>query len=510
MLAVRGLVRTHEMEVIMSWRLLGACAALLWLSSAALAEKRLALVIGNSAYRSVVALPNPANDARAMADFLTTAGFEVVAAPDLTQADMRQSVQSFAAKAAESGPDTVAMVYYAGHGVQIDGENFLVPVDAVIQRETDVAMQAVRLLDVMNALAAAPSRVRIVILDACRNNPFSQIRQTTGRGLAMVDAPTGTIISYSTAPGFEAEDGSGDHSPFTAALLDAAKEPGLPIERAFKNVRLAVHRATAGRQTPWESSSLTGDFSFHGVASSASTPSASLQPVVAKPTVPAAGTKTSTQTGDARARVRPAAVWRKQIKALPPDEAFDLVLADDSIEGYVEYLAIHPTAATSGRARALLERRREMTAWHDAVALNSTASFEAFIARYPNSDLAATSQRLLERARTRSLTASLIPDNACPAPLPLPEIRGQRQRRGEKRNTEKRHADKRDTKRARDRDRPETVETEPPSGMQGPAEGPPVTIGIGVFGGRMRGPGMGPGRPTMDPIRTPRTPNSLR
>ena len=242
---------------------LAALASTCWMSVGyALAENRIALVIGNANYTSVTALPNPANDASAMTTFLRSAGFEVVQAPDLTQSDMRRTIGNFATRVAEKGPDTVALVFYAGHGLQVDGENFLVPVDAQIQREADVPLQSMRLADLMHTLSSVPSKIRIVILDACRNNPFSAINKTTGRGLAIVDAPNGSLVSYSTAPGTEALDGDGVNSPYTTALLQIGKEPGLPIEQALKRVRLAVSGATHQQQFPWESSSLTADFSF--------------------------------------------------------------------------------------------------------------------------------------------------------------------------------------------------------------------------------------------------------
>ena len=241
---------------------LAALASTCWLSmSQAMAENRIALVIGNSNYTTVTALPNPANDAKAMATFLTSAGFEVVQAPDLTQSDLRRTIGNFARTAAAKGPDTVVLVFYAGHGLQVDGENFLVPVDAQIEREADVPLQAMRLADVMNALSTIHSKSTVVILDACRNNPFSAINKTGGRGLAIVDAPNGSLVSYSTAPGTEALDGDGRNSPFTAALTKIGHEPGLPIEQLLKRVRLDVSNATASQQFPWESSSLTVDFS---------------------------------------------------------------------------------------------------------------------------------------------------------------------------------------------------------------------------------------------------------
>ena len=154
------------------------------LAHAASAENRVALVIGQSAYRAVPALPNAENDGKRMAELLTNAGFEVTAAPDLSQNVMRQTISDFAAKVAASGPDTIALVFYAGHGLQIDGENYLVPIDVDPKREADIPLQAVRLNDLLNTLGALPTRMRIIMLDACRNNPFPALNQTAGHGLA--------------------------------------------------------------------------------------------------------------------------------------------------------------------------------------------------------------------------------------------------------------------------------------------------------------------------------------
>src|SRR6202011_2148769 len=239
-------------------------AGLLLGSHAALADNRVALVIGQSNYRSVVALPNPANDGKAMSQLLSDAGFEVLSAADLSQNEMRERVSAFAEKVAAKGADTVALVFYAGHGLQIDGENFLVPVDVDPKREADIPLQAVRLNDVLNTLASVPSKMRILMLDACRNNPFPGISNTAGGGLAIVDAKIGapgTFLSFSTSPGAVAEDGTGANSPYTSAMLSAAKEPG-SIEDTLKRVRVSVNKATEGRQTPWDSSSLTDDFRF--------------------------------------------------------------------------------------------------------------------------------------------------------------------------------------------------------------------------------------------------------
>src|SRR3981189_56017 len=181
-------------------------------------EQRIALVIGNSNYQNVAQLPNPANDAKAVAQLLNAAGFEVISATDLSHNQMIQVIQDFSGKIAGRGANTVAMVYYAGHGVQVAGENYLVPVDARISSEPDLINGSVRLVDVMATLDTIPSVMRAGILDACRNNPFPTLNDA-GRGLAIVDAPNGSIVAYSTAPGTEALDGIGDHSPYTAAFL---------------------------------------------------------------------------------------------------------------------------------------------------------------------------------------------------------------------------------------------------------------------------------------------------
>ena len=350
----------------------------------ACADSRVALVIGQSAYRSVTVLPNPANDAKMMSQLLSDAGFDVQTASDLTQNDMRAAISAFAAKIANTGPDTVALVFYAGHGLQIDGENYLVPVDVDPKRDADIPLQAVRLNDVLNTLSSVPNRMRILLLDACRNNPFPELNKSTGHGLAMVDAKTGTtgtFISYSTSPGLEAEDGSGIDSPYTTALLKAAREPGLPIEEALKHVRVAVNQETSGRQTPWDSSSLTDAFRFFPQQNQAD----------------AAAAPTPKRSVDD---------WKKQLKDKDIQAAYDLVVADDTVEGYEAFVALYTQPPLALRVRLVLDRRREMIAWQTAVLINTEAAYQAFLQTYPNSDLAATARKLAERTRNRSLNAN--------------------------------------------------------------------------------------------------------
>lgn len=370
------------------------------------AENRIALVIGNSSYRTVSILPNPANDAKVVTQLLTAANFEVVSAPDLTQSDMRRVIRDFALQAAAKGPDTVALIFYAGHGLQIDGENYLVPVDANIQRESDVAIETVRLSDVMNALTTASIRTSIVILDACRNNPFGSINRNTGRGLAIIDAPTGSLVAYSTAPGTEALDGGGNNSPFTEAFVDIAREPGLAVEQAFKRTRLAVHKTTKGQQTPWESTSLTVDFAFF--------PGGAARPAGGAVASASAASRAITVLGVNRSK--PARFWRKELQGKPTADAFDLVIREDDVDAYADFLSLFPQAPFVPRVRGLLERRREMMTWYTAVTVNTALAYEAFLERYPGSDLSTTAKRLLDRARQNEGSPNLVRGLANPAP----------------------------------------------------------------------------------------------
>jgi uncharacterized caspase-like protein len=470
----------------MSHRLLCGALALMcgtWIGSAA-AENRIALVIGNSAYQSVSPLPNPANDAKSMTELLKSAGFEVVAAPDLTQSDMRRTISDFAGKAAALGRDTVTLVFYAGHGLQVDGENFLVPVDARIAREADVPLQTVRLNDLVSALSAVPIKLRLFFLDACRNNPFSEINKVTGRGLAIVDAPSGSLVAYSTAPGTEAQDGDGANSPFTTALLNVAKEPGVPIEQALKRVRYLVHEATENQQTPWESSSLIGDFAFFpGEAQAGTTPAgarANVQTASASAGVGAAGTAGAKPT-------RSVESWRQELRPRSPREAYEIVIREDTVEAYQAYLVLFGNQPTAPRLRGMLERRQLMVAWYSAVTINTPASFSAFLASYASSDYATTAQRLLQRARMRSL-ASLdpTPPCLCTAPVPVKEKKSKPTKKEKKEKQASRPTKEKASKRSKTFISDDEVGPGPgprPVSSGGGGGAPPISIGIGIGGG---------------------------
>jgi hypothetical protein len=330
------------------------------------ADQRVALVIGNSNYQTAPKLANPGNDAQSMAQLLNSAGFEVTQATDLTRRDMVKVVQDFSARVAERGPGTVAMIYYAGHGVQVAGENYLLPVDAKITAPSDLDGNSVRLVDVMGTLESIPSRMRIVVLDACRNNPFPEVNDT-GRGLAIVDAPKGSIVGYSTAPGMEAQDGDGNHSPYTSAFLNVAREPNLPIEQLFKRVRLQVNSTTDGRQTPWESSSLTSDFYFFGDTAVAAVRAPDRSPIV--------------QTAS-------------NLPSRSVRQAYDYVLSEGSPEHYEEFIRLYPHDPLCDRIRVLLGNLQVAKAWHKAVLANSPFAYKTFHDNYSNSPYAKSALKL--------------------------------------------------------------------------------------------------------------------
>lgn len=329
-------------------------------------EQRVALVIGNSNYQTAPKLANPGNDAQSIAQFLNSAGFEVTQATDLTRGDMIKVVQDFSARVADRGPRTVAMVYYAGHGVQVAGENYLLPVDARVSSPSDLDGNSLRLVDMMGTLESIPSRMRIVVLDACRNNPFPEVNDA-GRGLAIVDAPNGSIVGYSTAPGMEAQDGDGNHSPYTSAFLNIAREPNLPIEQLFKRIRLEVNSATNGRQTPWESSSLTSDFYFFG------------------DTVMAAG----------RAPDRtPIMQVASNLPSRSVRQAYDYVLSEGSSEYYEEFIRLYPHDPLCDHIRVLLGNLQLAKAWHKAVLANSPFAYKTFSDSFSNSPYAKSALKL--------------------------------------------------------------------------------------------------------------------
>ena len=284
------------------------CLALLIVTSAgpASANKRVALVIGNSAYAHTQPLANPENDARLMASVLSRRGFEVLAHTNLGFKGMKRAAKAFTTKLEAYGKDTIGLIFYAGHGIQSEGRNYLVPVDAKIDKEGDIEIETISSDSLLSGVRIAGNRLNIIILDACRNNPYKGRFRSASRGLARIDAPVGSLVAFSTAPGTVAADGASANSPYTAALAKAMAVPDMKIEEVFKRVRNTVYAATKGKQVPWESSSIFGDFYFSTTRQIA---------VEAKPETPApAPARPSATTGEA------AEIWKTIKGTEDPDE----------------------------------------------------------------------------------------------------------------------------------------------------------------------------------------------
>ncbi len=239
-------------------------------SQAANLNQRVALVIGNADYK-LGPLLNPVNDARAISDALRAASFDVIKYENLsTIADMKKAVREFGMRIQNGG---VGLFYYAGHGMQVNGNNYLIPVQAEIYKEEEVEFESLDVNFVLAQMESAHNRMNIIILDACRDNPFSRSWRSasSAKGLAFINAPAGTLIAYATAPGSVASDGTGNNGLYTEEILKQINKSGMKIEDVFKNVRVGVIERSNKMQTPWESSSLVGDFYFSEQPSSEST-----------------------------------------------------------------------------------------------------------------------------------------------------------------------------------------------------------------------------------------------
>lgn len=236
---------------------------LLAISDSARAETRVALVIGNAEYRgSLSPLANPVNDAQLMAEALKSVGFKVISVHDASQKEMKRAIAQFGAAISAGGKDVTGLFYYAGHGLQVGGTNYLVPVSAEIAQEGDVDLESVAADSILKQMEFAGAKTSIVILDACRNNPLARGFRSATRGLARMDAPNGSFVAYSTAPGDVAADGKGKNSPFAKALATEIQKPEQAIEVTFRNVRIQVMNETNQQQVPWDSSSMVMPFYF--------------------------------------------------------------------------------------------------------------------------------------------------------------------------------------------------------------------------------------------------------
>lgn len=339
-------------------------------------EHRLALVIGNSGYKAG-ALPNAANDAGLLAQSLQLAGFEVMGARDLDQEVLRSTLRDFLGKVNASGPDTVAFVYLAGYGLQLEGDNYFVPVDANIARDTDIAIEAVRLSDFMRALAAAPVKSRFVVLDTARNSPFAKGSPLAG-GLAYVEPEAGMLVAFNAAPGTIAPESHDAYGPYAKALSEAIREGGLQPDDLFAQVRLRVNNLTKGGQVPWHLSKIRSPFVFMERAADAPPLKGNSPEAVAEATRP--------------------------FNEMPPAMAYEFALRRDTLAGYEEFLAAYPHDPLARRVLVLAAARREAITWGKTRRADRPNAYWSYLKRYPHGPHVADARR-----RLAELTAALEP-----------------------------------------------------------------------------------------------------
>ncbi len=319
------------------------------------AEKRIALVIGNSDYTRVPSLVNPENDATLMAETLRSVGFDVALVVNVDRRKMARAVRSFGKKLRAAGPDAVGLFYYAGHGNQAKGVNYLIPLDAEIDTIADLEVEALSASNILSQMEDAGNTLNLVILDACRNNPYKGRVRSSARGLAKVQAASGSLVAFAAAPGQVAADGTGKNSPYTKALVEAIKQPGLELGKVFRIVRSKVEKQTGGRQTPWEESSLKGDFHFVPQA---------------KQTV--SGSSLSTDN------------TRQPLINRDVEIAYLGTVEKDTLAAYEDFLIQFPNHSHSVTVRQIVKARSDDKVWQRTRQNNTRAAYQQYLLIFPD------------------------------------------------------------------------------------------------------------------------------
>ncbi|MDH3740989.1 MAG: caspase family protein [Hyphomicrobiales bacterium] len=374
--------------------ILGLILAVASLNSAALANKRVAMVIGNSGYDSVADLPNPVNDAADVTAALQRLGFVVTTAFDMTSQQMRNALRDFGHKA--NGAD-MAVVFFAGHGLEISKQNYLIPVDAKLRTDLDVYYEAIP-LDLVMASVSGSKGLRLVLLDACRNNPFATTMKSTspgravGRGFSRIEPTRGTLVGYSAKEGTVADDGIGRNSPYTKALLDHLEQPGLDVQFLFRKVRDKVIEATNGRQEPFTYGSLPGKRIY--LKAPEAKPEV-VQPKVDDTTVDVAYWNSIKDSNDP-------AVIRSYIEKFPKGQFTFLAR---TLLGRVEAQSTGKEAKRKAEAEALARRETELADWQAVRTSTEPAAFQAYLIKYPNGTFADLASAKLEAAKRQQMVA---------------------------------------------------------------------------------------------------------
>jgi uncharacterized caspase-like protein len=343
-------------------------------------EKRIALVVGNGAYAKS-ALATAANDAGLIAQTLQAAGFDVVGARDLDGDTLRKSFRDFIQKAQSSGRGTVAMIYLAGYGVQLAGENYFIPVDSSIARDTDIPTEALRVGDYVRQLAALPLKASVVVLDAARQQPFIEGGQPIASGLALVEPEANMLIAFNAAPGTVAPEEPGPYGSYAQSLAEMIRTGGLSLPEVFDRLRLRVNEASKGAQVPWNAQKLDAQFTFFERGPDAPP----LQPAPAQD----------------------AAIRSKPIRDLGVQDAYVAALERDTLPAYEEFLAAYPDDPLAKRVRAIVAARREAITWRRTYRADTPEAYWSYLRRYPRGPHAADAQR-----RLAILTAPLEPPPA--------------------------------------------------------------------------------------------------
>ncbi|MFW8607880.1 caspase family protein [Rhizobium beringeri] len=332
-------------------------------------EKRIALVVGNAAYKAG-ALPTPANDAGLIAQTLQAAGFDVIGARDLDQNGLRDAMRDFLTKANASGPNTVVFVYLAGYGVQYQGDNYFLPIDAQIANATDVPVEAVRITDFSRSLAGINNRGSIVVLDAARTNPFVQSTQPLAGGLALVDPDANQLIAFNAAPGTVAPQEAGPYGSYAHALAEMIRIGGLPLDDVFARTRLRGSDLTKGAQISWNASNFKNAFTFFDRV----------------PNPPP--DQVSSYDNDAN-RTKP-------ISDFDERDAYFAALDRDTMRGYEDFLAAYPNDAMARRVRAIIAARREAITWRETSNADTPEAYWSYLRRYPRGPHVWDARRRLE------------------------------------------------------------------------------------------------------------------
>jgi len=332
-------------------------------------EKRLAFVIGNAAYPSG-ALATTANDAGLIAQTLQAAGFDVVGARDVDQESLRGAYRDFLAKVTAAGPDAVVFVYLAGYGVQFEGENYFAPVDAQIANAADVPMAAVRVSDLTKPLAALPTKVNIIVLDAARPNSFVKSNQPLAGGLALVDPDPNMLIAFNAAPGTVAPEGKGPYGAYAQALAEMIRDGGLALGDVFDRTRLRVNELTDGAEVPWNASKITDPFVFFDRGPDAPPPQVSAAEVRANRT--------------------------KDIRDFDARDAYVAALDRDTMRGYEDFIVAYPHDPMAKRVRAILAARREAITWRQTWLRDTPEAYWSYLERYPRGPHSWDARRRLE------------------------------------------------------------------------------------------------------------------